>query len=489
MKRIINYIVIVSLFLNITSCSEDFLDTEPAGSISAEQVASSPDANAALVSGIYANMRTTGIGGTTRHVDHGHKGILSAMDMCGHDVVLNNFNWYIFFYNFNGRIATSDRTSIIWTTYYTLIADANTVILGLEEKESLTQEEEFLLGQALAIKAFSLFNLVRVYSDTYIGNENSPGIPIPDKREFDGKPRGTVKEVYDWIIPSLERAITLLDGFSRDSKQAIDRQVAQGILAQVYLETGNWSEAATMANAAKQGYGLMTGEEWITDGFDQISNKEWMWGAEITSQLTGFYNSYFSHFDSSNVGYGGDLGGYKLMDSRLYEQISPTDLRRQAWIDPIEGNADYPDIPGYANIKFIDPTFFEGDFLYMRASEMWLIEAEALARDGNPSAADILFDLISLRDPEYVKSTNTGDDLVEEIYLQRRIELWGEGFGYLDLKRLKKPLQRSGGNHLDFGVESARILDEAPGGPLFKFQIPEGEISSNPNINIEDQNE
>ena len=75
---------------------------------------------------------------------------------------------------------------------------------------------------------------------------------------------------------------------------------------------------------------------------------------------------------------------------------------------------------------------------------MYLNEAEALARLGrNSEAQQALFDLIITRDPAYTKSSNTGDALVEEILLQRRIELWGEGFRYFDLKRMNLPLDRS----------------------------------------------
>jgi hypothetical protein len=63
----------------------------------------------------------------------------------------------------------------------------------------------------------------------------------------------------------------------------------------------------------------------------------------------------------------------------------------------------------------------------------------------------ILFDLESSRDPQYVLSANTGQALVDEILIQRRIELWGEGFRFLDLKRANAPLDRTGANH-DIGI-------------------------------------
>jgi len=468
------------------SCQEDFLDTEPANSISAEQVERTPAATSAIVRGIYANLRSFGVGNPARvDVDYGQKGIMAMTDMLGQDIVLNNFNWYIFLYNYNGRQQTSSRTNIFWNTYYTAIADANSVINPLSANEDRTPEEDALLGQALAIKSFSLFNLVRIYAHTYIGNETDPGVPIPDRIDFEGKSRGTVQDVYDQIIPDLEQAVTLLDGFTRASKQEIDKSVAQGFLAKIYLETGNWSLAASNAAAARAPYSLMPGADYATDGFDDINNVEWMWGADIDNQSSTTFISFFSHFDSSAGGYGG-IGfglGYKIIEARLYDMIPDTDLRKAAWVAPDDTTSPYPPL---TNTKFIDATgSFEGDYSYMRSAEMYLIEAEAKARSGDTSAASVLFELVSNRDPGYVLTTSTGTDLVEEIYLQRRIELWGEGVSWFDLKRLKKPLDRTGAgtNHRSFGDVDIEIE-----GDFFRMQIPQGEINSNPNINVGDQN-
>jgi starch-binding outer membrane protein, SusD/RagB family len=73
---------------------------------------------------------------------------------------------------------------------------------------------------------------------------------------------------------------------------------------------------------------------------------------------------------------------------------------------------------------------------------MLLTEAEAKAHA--VGARQALFTLIKNRDPQYVLSTNSGQALLEEIWRHRRIELWGEGFRFTDLKRLNLPLDRTG---------------------------------------------
>ena len=114
----------------------------------------------------------------------------------------------------------------------------------------------------------------------------------------------------------------------------------------------------------------------------------------------------------------------------------------------------------------------------MRVAEMYLIEAEALARQNkNTEAQDILFLLANNRDSKYVKSTKTGADLVNEILLQRRIELWGEGFRFLDLKRLNAKLDRTGSNH---NTALAVMMTVEPGDILWQFMIPKAELDANP---------
>lgn len=475
-------ILTIAVFL-LGSCSEDFLDTVPENTISNQQLSESPSSLQAIVNGIYANLRTFGIGGTTNHIDYGHMGIKTGLDMMSNDIVLSVFHWYIFFNNYDGRVQTSSRTRLAWQTYYSQIAEANSIINAIDP-DIPDPGPRAILGQGLTIRALCMFELARIYGPTYIGNESAAGIPMPDGADFEGKPRAPLSDVYAQIVADLELAVDLMKDFSRSSKQEIDQSVAQGLLAHVYLEMGNWAGAAEMAAQARANYPLMSMDQWM-GGFDEISNPEWMWGADIDAESSTVFASFFSHFDNTTGGYAGALGVYKNIDARLYSMIPDTDLRKAAWVDPVDGNPDYPDLPGYANLKFRDATFFEGDYVYMRAAEMYLIEAEAKARLGDASAADVLYELVSTRDPGYVKSTSTGDALVEEIYLQRRIELWGEGHAWFDLKRLNKPLERDyeGSNHASFSK-----FNYPAGDAKFQWQLPEDEINANDAISMSDQN-
>jgi hypothetical protein len=223
------------------------------------------------------------------------------------------------------------------------------------------------------------------------------------------------------------------------------------------------------------------------DGFQDIANPEWMWGfdhLEDQSEFFGGYHSYISCNYNSTV-----IRTYpKIINNLLYAQIPASDVRSRMWVEnPTATNSIVPPggvRPRFLNQKFrlpgVPSTSAMGDVPYMRAAEMYLIEAEARARLNDAAGASrVLFDLVKARDPNYVQSTRTGDALVNEILLQRRIELWGEGHRFFDLKRTNAPLNRNGTN----AIPAVVLLFDVPAGDVrWEFVFPRREINANPAI-------
>lgn len=186
-------------------------------------------------------------------------------------------------------------------------------------------------------------------------------------------------------------------------------------------------------------------------------------------------------FDNTNEGYAGAAKIYKLIDKRLYESIPDTDYRKKVFNGSQAAaytlNGKKKNYPAYVNWKFKDPTLFEGDYIYIRASSLYYIKEEALSRQGREAEArQVLYEITSKRNSAYTLSTKTGNKLISEIILQKRIELWGEGYAWFDMKRLGTPLERiyPGTNHT-FGRLNLTT-------DKFIFQIPNKEINNNPQI-------
>lgn len=481
--------------MGFNSCSSGYLDIDDTNYLgekeAANAAASNPDV---FLNGIWSKMVEYEGGEDGEHERYGYLSWLMYLQVMGEDMSHENGQTnYYYDYQLDYREANWNRTSLIWGGFYTLIDKANAII-SLYPNGGSTVNEKGLLGQALAIRGMAYTYLIQIYQD-YMNedgtiNEEAPGVPVyyvePDGKTTEemeaAKGRNTVGYVLEQAGKDLERAVELLDaGYERPSKNYIDVNVANGLLARYYLLTRQWEKAANAANAARQGYDIM-GKEDLYAGFNDINNEEWMWGFKHTTETQTSFASFFSWMDSSAPGYGG-LWGAVTIDKKLYDQIPESDYRKNLFTGP-DGddtrtrNAKKP----YANVKFITRANWLNDYLYMRASEMVLIEAEAYAQlNQGGKAAETLKELMSNRQPNWNKASVT----VEDVYLQRRIELWGEGFTFFDLKRLNKGIDR---NYEGSNYPAGFNLTVPAHSVLWTYQIPLREIQENFNISEEDQN-
>ena len=206
MKNLKSSILLTMALVLISGCKEDFLETTPAEIVSDDQVASSPAAAQGLVNGIYASLRTFGIGGTTGHTDYGHMSAKIGSDMMAHDITMPFLHWYGFYHNLTGRLQTSSRTLLTWTTYYSQIAQCN-LLINATDPTAASEESLHILGQAHALKGMMLLRLVQMYSSPYSQDPSALGIPLPDGQDFLGKPRATVQDAYDQIVSDLTAAV------------------------------------------------------------------------------------------------------------------------------------------------------------------------------------------------------------------------------------------------------------------------------------------
>lgn len=482
------------LLLVIAGCKKTYLETKPTNAVTEAQLFSKYSSVSAALQGIYKEMYTFAVGGGS-HSDYGQKSYDLSSDLMGNDMVIHSqgYGWYNTTYQYThwGLATTAQMSDFAWYRFYDQIKQANKIINNADGINDATQaQKEGLKGEALGIRAYAYFYLINYYQQTYKGNESKPGVPIYTKDTTGGKPRGTVQDVYKQIIQDLTQAETLLTGKPRASKVNMDVTVIQGFRARVALIMEDWATAATYANKARQGYTLMTGTQYKSlTAFSTISNSEWMWGSQIPASQATIYASFFSHMDIRTGGYAA-LGQQKKITKALYDLIPTGDIRKEVFVAPGTGTSSNPD---YNQLKFQVPDItnrWQADYLYMSVAEMYLIEAEALARQGQDGPAKtVLETLVKTRYPAYSASSLSGTDLLNEILLQRRIELWGEGWSLLDIKRLKQGLNRpqGPGNH---GAPNFNpgIYTTGPEDARFLMRIPQRELDNNASMTPADQN-
>ena len=487
MKNIVYYIAIATVLL-FASCASE-LDTEPSGSqVSDEQLAELIKENADLVlapmmQGAVNYMHTGNRQATTN--DRGFMVWNLGMDLQGNDMVLTKLtNWFADEYMFESiRAQTNAYTADRWYCYYKIVYQSNQILDLIPD--DVTGKALVYKAQALTYRAMAYYYLMCVYQDDYMhGGKDKAGVPLYLTVEG-AKGRTPSTEVYSTITTDLQNAIALFEQEGYDPKSStadIDQTVANMVLARVALTTGDYTTAANAAGAViSAGYSLMNEEQYTTSGFQSTSLPETIWGYTWAASTSLGNRSFASFMSITAVDNANNKGIYMAIDDQLYNQIAATDYRKKNFnaTETTVGDFTYP---AYSNVKFNTPTY-EADEIYMRLSEAYLLKAEAEARGGNSSAAQqTLYDLVSKRDSGYAKSSNTGEALLKEIFLQSRIELWGEGHEFFTNKRFNVGVDRTASsNHTHKLVKAA--------GKEFTYQIPLSiELNSNPYINAADQN-
>jgi len=484
-----NNLLKISLFLvlivGFTGCGESFLTTFPTEDVSDEIVTSSP-ANMMLgVNGIHRSL----------YIRYGCQGcvgqgaLMIFNDAMGEDLVMTRTSstWFYGMYRWEvHRNASARDNELPWMFYYKIVRNANVIINGEDRAEGPQAEIDIPVGQSLYYRAWAHFNLVQLYAERYVdGQANSQlGVPIVTTPQNVGLPRSTVEQVYQQIHDDLDAAISRLSAYNRPNNSHVDASVARGLKARVYLTQQKWTEAIPLAVAARSGYTLMSNAEY-TSGFNDYMNSEWMWGTGIQEDQSDRFGNYGAQISRNNSTTFIRTNPMAI-NTLVYDAFPDSDIRK-ANFDPT-GQHEELDLPGnfarrpYTNQKFLAVSEVDSrlDVPYMRAAEMYLIEAEAKANLGDATAADALFDLVSNRDSEYVRSTNTGQALLDEIYLNRRLEFWGEGFRFFDLKRLNQDMDRDGANHNTTATSNVQFIPA--GSSQWLYLIPQAEMDANPEM-------
>jgi len=483
-----------SIFL-VTSCKKEYLETNPTDNVDAETVFETTDGALVALNGTIRTMYES----LTNHGNFGQKAYDLVSDLMGEDMVVHTqgYNWFNTDYNYAGisNAQPDQRPDRTWYYYYRIINNANRIIAQVPNATGSQEDKDQITGQCLALRAHSYYYLVNFFCKNDV---NSPGVPLYTEPTTEGKGRGTVQEVYNQIFADLIEAERLLTGKTRIHRSHINLATAQGIHARAALQFGDYNKALEMADQAitNSGASLFTRTQYTAEGFNTLSSPEWLWGLEVNVEQATIFASFYSHMDNrQETGGYAALGTQKKITKALYDEIPNEDVRKSMFA----GSPD-PDLPIYSQIKFQlrQPGNWASDYLLMRLAEMYLIKAEAAARLGQDAvASETLHSLIVTRYPSYASSGLSGNALLEEILRQRKIELWGEGFGLLDVKRLGRGLNRptGAGNHAGANLNGGTGNNFNPN--LFTlpattnrwlFAIPQDEINANKALSASDQN-
>lgn len=450
MKKIIFSLSIIGL-LGFTSCSEDdFLTHEPTNSEEFGDAITNENQLQGAVLGIYDGFQSSNAYGNF---------YISSQELLTDNgfVLFQNSNRLVDFYRYQHALSSGGSISNMWTIGYRIIARANFVLSYEGQISGPNAASSF--AEARALRALALFNMVNYYARPYGTIDQDLGIPIPYDFDKDAQiPRSSVGEVYDEIISQLELA---LQDLSNTDRGRINVDAINGLLSRVYLYKKDYVKAAEYADIALASVGgsLVSGENLEDYYSDPIAYGETLFAIDFTAlDNPGANDALFATWTTG--------GRYEdtAATSEFYELIADSDARKDLY-ELWETNDD-PLPYGVKKFGGID-----NDVIVIRASEVVLNKIEALYYTNPSLALTELVDWIqTYRDAEYTFS-GTGQELLDEILKQRRIELAFEGHRYFDMNRYQLDIQKG---------ENCAINCEMPFSDYRRvFPIPLNEMNTN----------
>ncbi len=461
MKKMKYIILLMCVTLFTTTSCDDFLDITPDGQVKRDPLLSTPEGIEDAMYGVYSQMRQQTLYGQELH--------FSTLE------VLSQTMWC---YGNSGITAMSgyrwDHSSVkgifegVWTNMYKNISNVNSVLDAPLVADATEFPYTVYRGEALGLRAFMHFDLMRLFAEQYTVNPDAKGIPYATEFSLKTPEFESLAKNYEHILADLNEAETLLADeaeFEGAGNFMIDRQIhfnlhaVQATLARVYLTMGNKEKAAEYAlkviGSGK--YTLKEKTEVVNDLAGVLSRKETIFGI----YFPGFYTNVSGKLQQVTSYYSLDLRDDFM---QLYEKdASGLDFRTMAYFSEsgVGDDAKYrlskfTDIYELNNMVSNRPSDLIQGVNMIRLPEMYYIAAEALLENDYDVALDLYNDVRVHRglDPLEADKQLT----VELINDERYKEMIGEGQTYFNMKRQNLPILSHDGKNTYNPVDGIYVI-------------------------------
>lgn len=490
-----NIYTVVLLVFFITACD---LDTTPTTSLETKAVFKDTENAERVLRGAWNYIFNSG----STYASIGIGSSMLSDDFAGSDVVRTLSYGFSSSYALTNGYGREEINNVLWTLMYTPINNCNNIIKHIDEVSGTPEDKNRIKGQALASRGFFYMYLASHYSFAIDKAPDAVCVPIYTEPTdygvaISGNPASSVSEVYQQALNDLKEAVELIpETYSHGNDPADqylpDYLVTLGLLARTNLYARNWQEAYDYAVKALDINNYLMSETEYKSGFSNFLNEEWIWG--YSSTLDDNTPSYLFYFKDSTT-----PGSYY------------TSLNADPWFKALFEDGDYRKdlfnwgLTAYLNWALLNSKFkfkniddMLADIVLMRTSEIYLIKAEAASRlPGKETEAQQTLQVLRdkrMKSGSAKEVTETGEALMNEIWKERRKELWGEGFSLTDIIRNQQSLNRKpyeevitvdGKQITVTGHTRISFPDNTPFEPNSKyylFRIPEKEELQNNNL-------
>jgi hypothetical protein len=370
----------------------------------------------------------------------------------------------------------ADEFSSVWYGAYGSISSANKLLINFDKIQATTQADidlkNQLRGEALALRAFNHFLLVRSFSPKY--NPSALGIPYVTSDDIYARPsRPTMQETYQAIMDDCNAAYPLLANAT--AKNRFNQAAVRTMQAYIALEMGSFDQAITYANQA------LTFNSTLAS---TLATVQAMWTDTNTNELIFFQTSIpgsvtaapGTYFTTNALNSGGAI--YWNPSVTLYNKFTTSDFRRTRYFagtptDPYNTFIvnKYPGTSGNFGINNVK---------IFRVADLYMILAEAHARKATPDLVASFNAYSTLRTARNAGTSvafTDQNDAITKILDERYKEFAWEGSRLFDLKRNGRLITRQGVDiYILNPIPTLTDLNR------YTYPIPTSETQANTNI-------
>lgn len=452
------YLFILISIIALSSCKK-FLDIQPESEVSKEELFETEDGFKEALNGAYIGFAGANL--------YGGNLTFSNLDIMAQNYTFTNTDFMsiaAFDYTLPSYVS---KISVIWTNAYKQIGNVNQILEVVDQRKSVFrgQNYEIIKGEALALRAYMHFDLLRMFGTSYKNNPSFKALPYVTAVGTKTTPFSTVSELMDKIIADLNESKALLKGkdpilaasyvvgyansekgtelkntslFLQQRRHRLNYYAVTGELARVYLYKGDMVNSLSNAREVIESlkFPWTVKEDFFNDNVsarDRIFYNELLFGwfvPKSQDQLTGLFSNtnpdYTATSDQINSIY--DLG-----------TVGADDWRYKQWFKLVKAanNSDRFFLQKYVvnstPLVNLHPLMAPA----LRLSEMYLIAAEA-SFDTNPSAAVDYFNTLRTHRGigTNIASTISRTDFIGLLEGEYRKEFYGESQNFFMHKRL-----------------------------------------------------
>lgn len=473
MKRIL---LVMAFTLTILASCSNFLNLQPENQISDQTFYKSVNDFEAAVVGPYANLQD---------VYNSSYLYLTELTTDNTNVTLQSPGISELECDEMRLTATNGYVSGIWSSSYNSISRCNNIITRLETAEINEQAKAQYKGEALFLRAYNYFNLVRLFGALPIVEKEFRSPNEVASYDMSRKPES---EAYTLIVSDLVNASGLLANVAGIGKGRASSDAAKTLLGKVYLTQKQYDKAAVELKAVidMNKYSLVSDyKSLFANNNDELA--ESIFEIKYLSGSVGEGNNFALQMIPALYGGmalfpGNQLGGGRLSPTTdMANAYEPGDLRKKVSVSdsiPLTGGAVYRMLYGLKFVDFSakDVTDMDNNFTAIRYADVLLMYAEALNETGKTTDGQVYLNMVRKRAGLSPLEGLSKSDFSLALEKERRVEFLFEGQRWFDLVRTGRAITVMNkyftDNKLSFTIENYKLL----------MPIPQREMDIDPNL-------